>query len=70
MKTHPNAATATGTTGLALLLVWLAGRFGIADLGAEEAIVLAGALTATALFVGRRGIVGVWNVVKHGTGDR
>lgn len=65
---HPNASTAGGTSIFAAFIVWAAGHFGIVDLGAEEAVVVAGVLTTVALFIGRRGVVGIWNVVKHGTG--
>lgn len=65
---HPNATTSVGSSGAALVIVWLAGHYGI-DVGAETAIVLAGALTAVVLFVGRKGLVGVWAAVKHGVGQ-
>lgn len=62
---HPNALTATGATGPAVLLVWLAGHFGI-DLNAEQATVVTGLLIAAALVVGRRGVKGIAQLVWRG----
>lgn len=62
---HPNAAAAGGSTIPAVLIVWLAGYFGL-DLSAEAGALVAGGIIATALFVGRRGIVGVARIVWRG----
>lgn len=64
---HPNATTSAGSTTAAVIIAWLAGHYGI-DMGAETAIVVAGALTAVVLFIGRKGIVGVWAGIKNGFG--
>jgi len=64
---HPNATVAGGTSGAGVALVWLLGYLGV-HISAEVAVVIAGALTTLVLFVGRNGLAGVWNLVKHGTG--
>jgi uncharacterized membrane protein YuzA (DUF378 family) len=63
---HPNAAAAGGTTGAGVLAVWLLGSVFHVDLSAELGAVIAGATTTVFLFVGRRGLAGVWHLVIHG----
>jgi hypothetical protein len=67
MPNHPNATVAGGSAGVSVLIVWVAGHFGV-DLGAEEAIVLAGLLTVAVLAVGRDGVTGIAHRVWRGTG--
>lgn len=62
---HPQATTAGAATAPGLLIVWLAGHFGI-DIGAEEAIVFGGALTTVVLLVGRKGLRGILRAVWAG----
>lgn len=62
---HPNAATATGSIGPAVLLIWLAGHYGI-DLNAEQATVATGLFIAAGLFVGKRGVKGVARILWRG----
>lgn len=67
MGGHPNAATAGVATGPAVLIVWLAGRYGI-DLGAEQAVVVSGLLTSLVLLIGRRGLRGIVAALWRGGG--
>lgn len=62
---HPNATTAAGTGGLAVFVVWLLGHFHVA-LSAEDGAIVAGVVATVVLFVGRNGLVGLWNLIKHG----
>ena len=64
---HPQAATAGSATSLGVLAIWLLGHFGV-KLGAEEAAAIAGAAATVALFIGRRGLGGLWQLLKHGSG--
>lgn len=64
--THPNAATAATATGPAVLVVWLAGHYGI-DLNAEQATVATSLFIAAVLFVGKRGLKGVVRIVWRGS---
>lgn len=64
---HPNAAAAGAATGPAVLIVWLAGRYGI-DLGAEQAVVVSGLLTSLVLLIGRKGVKGMIAAVWRGRG--
>lgn len=65
---HPNALTAGGASSLGVLVVWLAGYFGV-DLGAEEGAAIAGVAATVALFVGRKGILGLARVLWRGSGS-
>ena len=62
---HPNAAVAGGGTGLSVFVVWLLGHFHVA-LSAEDGAIVAGAVATVVLFVGKNGLVGLWNLLKHG----
>ena len=62
---HPNATVAGGTSGAGVALVWLLGYLGV-HISAEIAVVIAGALTTLALFVGRNGVAGVWRLIVNG----
>lgn len=64
---HPNATVAGGTSSAGLLVVWLLGHFHVA-LSAEDGAAIAGVLATVALFVGRKGIRGVWNLIMNGSG--
>lgn len=64
---HPNAAAAGVATGPVVLIVWLAGRYGV-DLNAEQAVVVAGLLTSLVLLVGRKGLRGIIGTLWRGGG--
>lgn len=63
---HPNASTAAGTGGLAVFVVWLFGNVFHWSLSAEDGAVIAGAVATVVLFIGKNGMVGLWNLIKHG----
>lgn len=64
---HPNATVGGGTgAGLGALIAWLASNVFHLHLSAEEGAMIAGVVSAVALFVGRHGILGAWNALKHG----
>lgn len=65
---HPNATTAAGLTGPAVLVVWLFNHFGIVDISPEVAVVIAGGVITIALFVGKRGVKGVLSMLWRGGG--
>lgn len=65
MKSNPNAAVATGTGGVGVLVVWLLGHFGVA-VSAEVGAALATGVAAAALFVGRNGIKGTLSRIWRG----
>lgn len=67
MKSNPNATVAGGSTGLAVLIVWAAGHFGLV-VTAEEGAAAAGVLAAVVLAVGRDGLAGVFGRVWRGPG--
>lgn len=64
---HPNAMLASGMTPLALLLYQGVKALGY-ELSPDEAILYAGGVVTVALFVGRRGIVGVAKLLWRGSG--
>lgn len=63
---HPNATVAASTGGTSVLVVWLATNVFHWSLSAEDGAVIAGGVASIVLFVGRHGLAGVWNIVKHG----
>lgn len=63
---HPNASTATGLSGLGVAAVWLLGRYGV-TLSGEESVMVGGAVTSAGLFVGKRGIRGVFRLIWRGS---
>lgn len=62
---HPNAAVAAGGSSLSAIIVWLLGHFHVA-LSAEDGAIIAGAVSAVVLFIGREGVRGVWQRVWRG----
>lgn len=62
---HPNAAVAAGGSSLSAIVVWLLGHFHVA-LSAEDGAIVAGAVSAVVLFIGREGIRGVWRRIWGG----
>jgi hypothetical protein len=65
---NPNAAVAGSTSGLSVALVWFLGNvWPHVALSAELGAVIAGAASASLLFVGRNGIAGLWNRILHGS---
>lgn len=64
---NPNAAVAAGGSSLSAIVVWLLGHFHVA-LSAEDGAVIAGAVSAVVLFVGREGIKGAWKRIWGGQG--
>jgi len=66
VKQHPNAATAAGLTGPSVLVVWLLGKLGLVDITPEIAALLAGAIIAVGLFIGKRGIKGLLSMLWRG----
>jgi hypothetical protein len=65
---HPNAAAAAGMGGLGVLVVWLCGHLGV-DLNSEQGAAIAVALASIVLFVGRRGVKGVIDLLWQGDPD-
>lgn len=65
MRGHPNTTVSVGGSGVGVLIVWLAGHFGV-SLSAEEGVVIAGAVTTAALFVGRKGLRGIARMIWRG----
>ena len=64
---HPNAAVAGGTSSVGVALVWFLGNvWPKAPISAELGATIAGVASTVLLFVGRNGIVGVWEAIKHG----
>jgi hypothetical protein len=53
---HPNASVSTVAAMLAAGTVWLLDRYAHAHLSAKDGVAIAGAYSAVALFVGRRGL--------------
>jgi hypothetical protein len=63
---HPNASVALGSgSGLGALIVWVVGLAGVA-MPAEVGAVIAGVVAGFALFVGRRGIKGMIDLLWVG----
>jgi hypothetical protein len=58
MTKHPNATVAVGSGGAAVLLVYLAGLFGL-DVPAEVAAAASGLLAGAVLLIGRDGVRGI-----------
>jgi len=65
MVKNPNAAVAAGGSSLSAIIVWLLGHFHVA-LSAEDGAIVAGAVSAVVLFIGREGIKGAWRRVWGG----
>lgn len=67
---HPNASVALGSgSGLGALVVWIVGLTGT-TMPAEVGAVVGGLVAATALFIGRAGIRGVWDLLVNGEQPR
>lgn len=66
MNRHPNALTATGSGGVGVFVVWLLGYLGV-DISAEIGALIATGAAATALFIGRKGLVGVARILWRGS---
>ena len=58
MTTNPNATAAVGSGGAAVILVYVAGLFGL-EVPAEVAAAAAGLLAGGVLLFGRRGVRGL-----------
>lgn len=62
---HPNATASFITTGLAAVLLHFTHQYHWVNLSAEDALIVAGGLITTVLFVGKRGIrptlSAIWN---------
>jgi hypothetical protein len=65
---HPNATVglASGIGG-GQIVVNVAEALGY-NISTGWGITIAGALSGIVLFIGRHGILGAWNVIKHGGG--
>lgn len=67
---HPNATVAlVSGSGLGTLIAWGATRLGV-SLTVTEATVIAGAVSAVALFIGKNGIKGIIHLVWNGSGTK
>lgn len=65
--THPNATVGTiSGIGGGELVVNVAKAFGY-NISTGWGIAIAGAVTGVVLFVGRNGVVGVWQRILHGS---
>jgi hypothetical protein len=66
VRRNPNAAVAlTSGSGVGALAVWGLTAAGV-GIPPEIGAVLAGAVSAAVLFVGKNGLVGVWGLVMRG----
>jgi len=66
---NPNAAVAGGTSSLAVAVVWFLGNvWPHVALSAELGAVIAGGVSTVLLFIGRNGLAGLWEKIKHGSG--
>lgn len=65
---HPNTKAAVATTAISAGLLYLANRLGY-NLSQQWALLAAGALISTVLFIGRRGLRGVVRDLWAGTGS-
>lgn len=61
-----NAIASGSATGFSVLIVWLVGRIGWADLSAEEGALVAGGVTTGLLWFGKRGVRGVARLLWRG----
>jgi len=68
VRNNPNAATA-GVSGIGVgtLVVWLLGHFGV-TFTAEVGSVIAGAVAALTLWIGKNGLQGALRIVWRGQG--
>jgi hypothetical protein len=65
---HPNASVSLATgSGLGTLVAWLVSNVFHLDLSAEAAAAIAGGISATVLFIGRRGIKGTLSGIWSGS---
>ena len=66
VRRNPNAAVAlTSGSGIGALAVWGLTAAGV-GMPPEVGAVLAGAVSASVLFIGKNGLAGVWNLVMRG----
>lgn len=63
---HPNAAVAAGGSSLSAFIVWICGNVLHWSLSAEDGAIIAGAVSALVLFIGRNGIRGLWKRIWNG----
>jgi hypothetical protein len=69
IKRHPNASLAAGAGTPGGIAIWLAGRFGV-SLSAEDGYYIAVAVITVVLAIGRRGLVGLWQMLMHGNQEQ
>lgn len=65
MKNNPNATIAGGTGTLGVLLVWVLSLFSV-EITSVIAAALTGALITITLFIGRKGLKGLFKVIWKG----
>lgn len=65
---HPNAVVGgTASIGGGEAVVEILDALGV-HVSGPIGVLIAGGIAAVALFIGRRGLKGVWNVIVNGTG--
>lgn len=65
LSNNPQTVVSASATGIGVLAVWLLSVFGV-HVPNEVAVVIAGVISAILFFIGREGLVGVWNLILHG----
>lgn len=67
-RKHPNATLSGSLTAPAIALIWVLGHFGV-SMTNEQAVAITGLIITVGLFVGRRGIKGLWRMLMEGIED-
>jgi len=67
-KSHPNATLSGVLTAPVILVMWVLGSFGL-TLNQEQAVAVTGFVITVGLFIGRKGIKGLWRILMEGSSD-
>ena len=67
-KNHPNATLSGSLTAPVIVVMLILGHFGI-TLAQEQAVAVTGFVITVGLFIGRKGIKGLWRILMEGSSD-
>jgi hypothetical protein len=69
VKNNPNATVGASGGFLAVFVTWLTGNVFHWTISAEDGAIMATAISAVALLIGRTGLRGLWSLVMNGSGE-
>lgn len=65
---HPNATVSlVSGSGVGSIVAWLLDDVGHLGISPVACVAIGGAISALALFIGKEGLQGTWNLILHGS---